>query len=388
MKNQPEISGPSGLKLNGLKLYLTIGAGDTLIPATGGFTVNPTPSSTLFDSVLELTLPADYETLASGFTLSAANQTTLNGGGPVTLTNAQGRQLMVRLVANLPNFVIEPRPTLPLNARESNLFGLELSGDFLYVVDASFNSLHKINIATGASETFATFAPKPNPTSVGPPFIEAVPDSIRLVGNNLLVSFLTGFPFVAGLAEVRTVNLTTRAQAVLISNLTTAIDVLPIAQPGGGDSYLVLEFSTNFLTRAPGVLKLLSSPSATPIILSSTLVTPTSLARDSRTGFIFVTEKSTGRLMRVFTVSSAGVAVSGRVLTPDGRGLRNAEVSITDSNGSKRTATTSSFGYYRFDDVEAGETYVIGVTSRRYRFASRLVQVADPLTDVDFVGME
>lgn len=86
--------------------------------------------------------------------------------------------------------------------------------------------------------------------------------------------------------------------------------------------------------------------------------------------------------------TAAGVEVSGRVMTPDGRGLRNATVSITDPQGNVRTATTSTFGYYRFDDVQVGETYVMGVSSRRYRFAPRAVQVFDTLTDVDFVGQE
>ena len=88
------------------------------------------------------------------------------------------------------------------------------------------------------------------------------------------------------------------------------------------------------------------------------------------------------------SATAAGVTVGGRVLTPEGRGLRNAVVSIVDSHGVRRTATTSSFGYYRFDDVEAGETYLIGVRSNRYRFTQRVLQVFDSLTDVDFVGQE
>lgn len=87
-------------------------------------------------------------------------------------------------------------------------------------------------------------------------------------------------------------------------------------------------------------------------------------------------------------VTAAGVEVSGRVMTPDGRGLRNATVSITDGAGIARTATTSTFGYYRFDDVQVGETYVMSVASRRYRYAPRAVLVFDNLTDVDFVGEE
>ncbi|MBK6724250.1 MAG: carboxypeptidase regulatory-like domain-containing protein [Acidobacteria bacterium] len=86
--------------------------------------------------------------------------------------------------------------------------------------------------------------------------------------------------------------------------------------------------------------------------------------------------------------TAAGVEVSGRVTTPDGRGLRNATVQMVDSQGVVRTATTSSFGYYSFDGIEAGSSIVMSVESRRYRFAPRIIQVIDTLTDVDFVGQE
>jgi len=86
--------------------------------------------------------------------------------------------------------------------------------------------------------------------------------------------------------------------------------------------------------------------------------------------------------------TAAGVEISGRVLTPDGRGIRNATVTITDADGVRRTATTSSFGIYKFDDVEAGATYVIGVSSKQYRFTSRVIQVVDSLADFDFVGQQ
>lgn len=82
------------------------------------------------------------------------------------------------------------------------------------------------------------------------------------------------------------------------------------------------------------------------------------------------------------------VAVGGRVTTPTGLGLRNAVVALTDSLGVRRTATTSSFGVYSFGNVRAGETYTIGVSSKRYRFSSRILLVNDNLTNVDFVGLE
>ncbi len=84
----------------------------------------------------------------------------------------------------------------------------------------------------------------------------------------------------------------------------------------------------------------------------------------------------------------ANVVVGGRVLTADGRGLRNATVSITDSAAVRRTATTSSFGFYTFDNVRTGESYTIAVSSRFFRFAPRVVQVDGNLSNLDFMGLE
>ena len=85
---------------------------------------------------------------------------------------------------------------------------------------------------------------------------------------------------------------------------------------------------------------------------------------------------------------SFSTSVSGRVTTPDGRGLRNAIVTITDSSNVRQTAITSSFGFYSFEAVRVGETHTISVSSKRYRFASRSVTVSGRLSDVDFVGLE
>jgi hypothetical protein len=84
--------------------------------------------------------------------------------------------------------------------------------------------------------------------------------------------------------------------------------------------------------------------------------------------------------------TAANVSVSGRVLTSDGRGIRNAIVVLTDQNGVTRTARSSSFGYYGFDGVQAGGTYVMSVSSKRYVFNPRVVSVSDELTGVDFVA--
>ncbi|MBS1796066.1 MAG: hypothetical protein JSS81_19600 [Acidobacteria bacterium] len=81
--------------------------------------------------------------------------------------------------------------------------------------------------------------------------------------------------------------------------------------------------------------------------------------------------------------TAAGVSVSGRVLTGKSS-LRNAIVTLTDSSGNVRTAKTGTFGYYRFDDVAAGQTVVVTVVSKRFTFAPRVVEVDDSLADLDF----
>jgi hypothetical protein len=322
-EGQPAPSGPSGLKLNGLKLYLTIAQGDAVIPGgRGGLQVNPNPATPLNDSILELTLPADYEALASGFTLSFNDQSSLINGGTVTLLNAEGKTLAVRMVANLPDWKREPAPNLPQsNVRASNVFGIELANGNLYAVDASFNQLYKVNPATGAYETFASFSPKPNPLPFGPPFSEAVPNNVRLYGTRLLVTQLTGFPFAAGVSEVREVNLADGSQASFVGGLTSTMDILPVAIPGDYDLFFVLEFSANMLGNPtpPGRLKLyrnLKSANSNaegdidPILLVSNLISPTSLARDGETGDLFVTEIFTGRIIRVSATVSPNTQLS------------------------------------------------------------------------------
>jgi len=85
---------------------------------------------------------------------------------------------------------------------------------------------------------------------------------------------------------------------------------------------------------------------------------------------------------------SALYQLSGRVTTPDGRGLRNATVFMTDSLGARRTVMTSAFGYYLFDNIAGGEMYTLGVASKLYRFAPQTMQVTGTLTDVNFMGLE
>ena len=113
---------------------------------------------------------------------------------------------------------------------------------------------------------------------------------------------------------------------------------------------------------------------------------PTPQSVSSSAGALLPTTYEQGNVM--IGATAAAVHVTGRVVTPDGRGIRNSIVILTDGEGNRRVATTSSFGFYRFDEVEAGKTYVIGVQSKRYLFTTRVVQILDTLADFDFVGQQ
>jgi hypothetical protein len=88
-----------------------------------------------------------------------------------------------------------------------------------------------------------------------------------------------------------------------------------------------------------------------------------------------------------FAPTAAGVSISGCVLVGNS-GLRNAFVMLTDTAGNVRTVRTSVFGYYRFDDIEAGQTVVLSVVSKRFQFAPQVVSVNDDLTELNFTAQE
>ncbi|HEX8367075.1 MAG TPA: carboxypeptidase regulatory-like domain-containing protein [Pyrinomonadaceae bacterium] len=81
--------------------------------------------------------------------------------------------------------------------------------------------------------------------------------------------------------------------------------------------------------------------------------------------------------------SAASVTVGGRVLA-NGRGVPNATVTYAGETGERKSALTNAFGYFRFEEVQAGQTYVFNVLSKRYTFAPRTVEVNEELTELNF----
>lgn len=87
--------------------------------------------------------------------------------------------------------------------------------------------------------------------------------------------------------------------------------------------------------------------------------------------------------------TAASVSISGRIRDVEGRGVTGSELKLTNlSTGEVRTALSSTFGFYRFDEIPVGETYSLTVTSKRYLFDPdvRIISLADELTDIDFTA--
>jgi hypothetical protein len=75
--------------------------------------------------------------------------------------------------------------------------------------------------------------------------------------------------------------------------------VLPAKVKGNSIQLFVLQFSANFLAGLPGKLLLYDAPGAQPAVIADNLISPTSMARDSASGDLFITETFTGRIIRV-----------------------------------------------------------------------------------------
>lgn len=87
--------------------------------------------------------------------------------------------------------------------------------------------------------------------------------------------------------------------------------------------------------------------------------------------------------------TAAEGTITGRARTENGRGIKHAVIMLTGGNlESPIYATTNQFGYYQFEDVGVGQSYVLQINSGRYSFqnSSRVINLGDSLTDEDFIA--
>lgn len=89
-----------------------------------------------------------------------------------------------------------------------------------------------------------------------------------------------------------------------------------------------------------------------------------------------------------FAPTAALAKISGRVLTADGRGIRNVSITMTSPDGSLRMAFSSSFGHFTFENVPVGEVYVLTVRAKQFQFSqnTQAVSLSEDLTDINFIA--
>lgn len=90
-----------------------------------------------------------------------------------------------------------------------------------------------------------------------------------------------------------------------------------------------------------------------------------------------------------FGTTAASVTIAGKVLTSTGRGIPNAIITVSDQNGNVRITRSNPFGYYRFSDIEVGETYIFSALRKGVTFANptQVITVNDNLINLNFVSL-
>ncbi len=300
-----DASGPNSLTMSGRTVYVAIGQGDTVIlgPVMGSWLPNPDVSSPIFTSILAIHLSSAAERQTQGFRLTEQQQMSLAGGKTVTLSNGGGDRITVEVVVDFPDYESNPLPDLPNNVRNSNPFGVLVGQQNLFVTNGGLNRLVKVDRASGAYATLASFDSIQNrPGAAGPPSVEPVPTGISQVHGELLVALFSGAPFLPGVSRIKAVDRTSGDQSDFITGLRTAIEVLPVRNRNGVD-YLVLENNfapvPDFPPTGASIKRFDTPDSSAAKVNQCTLYRPTSMSLDQRSGTLYVTELLRGTLVKV-----------------------------------------------------------------------------------------
>jgi trimeric autotransporter adhesin len=93
--------------------------------------------------------------------------------------------------------------------------------------------------------------------------------------------------------------------------------------------------------------------------------------------------------LQILAPTAANAEIGGRVTTANGQGIRNATVILSGGSLAQPiTVRTGTFGSYKFSDLPVGQTYVVTILLKRYRFAepTRIIDLTDSVTSADFVA--
>ena len=148
---------------------------------------------------------------------------------------------------------------------------------------------------------------------------------------------------------------------------------------GGFANNVTIELSTDGGTTFP--TKIAENVANTGSYTWTVPSTTTTQARIRVREFDFVAPSgvSSANFAIVAAPTAASVAISGRIFNFSREGIADAVVSLINSSGEVQTTRTNSFGYYRFAEVAAGETYTVTVRHRRYQFQPQILNVLEDI---------
>jgi hypothetical protein len=179
------------------------------------------------------------------------------------------------------------------NAHDTHPYNLAKgpNGD-IYITDAGANAvLHRKS--AGNYSVVAEIPGFANPTPVGPPQVDAVPTGLVFDGQNFLVSTLTGFPFLAGKANIYKVSLTGSVSAYQ-QGFTTLVDIAE----GNMEGRVVLQHGsfgpTGFMPNTGALI--LANGSSTQV-LTNTLNMPVGLKQVNNSTW-YITSMGDGTVLK------------------------------------------------------------------------------------------
>ena len=82
--------------------------------------------------------------------------------------------------------------------------------------------------------------------------------------------------------------------------------------------------------------------------------------------------------------TAATVTMSGRVLDAFGNPLRNVVVTLNDSTGGVIVTRSNAFGYFTYEEVQSGQTYLVELSALGHQFVPQVLNVKDSLTGLEF----
>jgi len=88
--------------------------------------------------------------------------------------------------------------------------------------------------------------------------------------------------------------------------------------------------------------------------------------------------------------TAASASVGGKIIGLDGSGISRISIIATNSSGQNYYAVSNSFGFYKFDNLPTGDTYVFQISSKKRQFANptQVVSINENVTDLNFTAID